>query len=363
MPIREESFRIGCGRYLQGSGILSKCGEEVLRLGTSPLVIGDETTLGLTREILSESFRQTCKKFDFYTHNGTCNERDAQAVASFAREQGFDVILGAGGGVLMDFAKLAACFAGVPVINLPTSSATCAAYAPLSVCYTPEGRTVGTRHYQKEVDAVLADTEILAKQPVRLLLAGVFDAMAKFVEIKHRHHGDLSGSFPLGLNYAYALAEHSFALLEEKTEPCIEAMTRGEITGDVENVIFTAIAATGVISGIARGSNQTALGHKFYETTRLLYPEASAPYLHGEIVGVGLILQNYYNGDEENNRRLLARMEKYGMPRRITDVGVPRTEEAFEEYYGRICNGSAIHKDDEAECARFRKSLQALWAL
>ena len=33
MPIHEESFRIGCGRYIQGKGYISKIAEEVLTLG------------------------------------------------------------------------------------------------------------------------------------------------------------------------------------------------------------------------------------------------------------------------------------------------------------------------------------------
>ena len=39
--------------------------------------------------------------------------------------------------------------------------------------------------------------------------------------------------------------------INEKTAKCISDMERGEITSDVENVIFTTIAATGVISGIS----------------------------------------------------------------------------------------------------------------
>jgi hypothetical protein len=32
MPIKEESFRIGCGRYLQGAGFIKKAGDEIIRL-------------------------------------------------------------------------------------------------------------------------------------------------------------------------------------------------------------------------------------------------------------------------------------------------------------------------------------------
>ena len=134
---------------------------------------------------------------------------------------------------------------------------------------------------------------MIAAQPVRLLLAGVFDALAKFVEIKQRYR--VGASAPLGLDYAYVMAAHSYDVLMQRTRPCIEAMQRGEITEDVEQVIFTAIAATGVISGIARGANQCALAHKFYENSRYLYFEESRAFLHGEIVGVGLLLQNHFN--------------------------------------------------------------------
>ena len=259
MPIREESFRIGCGRYIQGKGYIAKCGEELLRLGRAPMIIGDDITLGLTREKITESIKPVCKNYEFITHNGTCNDERAKELALIAKDKGYDVVIGVGGGVIMDLAKLCAHFADLPVINIPTSSATCASYVPLSVRYTPEGRTVGSMHYDREVDAVIADTEIIGSQPIRLLLSGVFDALAKFVEIKQRFSGDISGDYPMGLDYAYALSKHSYRVLTEKTAKCIADMERGEISDDVERVIFTAIAATGVISGIARGSNQCAI--------------------------------------------------------------------------------------------------------
>ena len=310
MPVKEKSFRIGCGRYVQEKGAINDLGGEVLRLGKHPLVIGDDTAISITGDLIRKSFEEAGIEFEIVIHNGTCNDERATELAEICKSGGFDVVVGVGGGVICDFAKLCGFFARIPIINVPTSSATCAAYTPLSVRYSPEGRTVGTLHYDYEVNAVIADTEIIAKQPVRLLLAGVFDALAKFVEIKQRFREDSVVSYPLGLDYAYYLSKQSYKLLTEKTASCIEDMARGEVTEKLEKVIFTTIAATGVISGIARGSNQCALGHKFYEITRKLFPEASLPYLHGEIVGVGLILQNHFNGEEENNIRLIELMKK-----------------------------------------------------
>ena len=360
MPIREKSFRIGSGRYLQEPGILKSLGDEVMRLGHAPLIVGGRTAVSLTRETIEQSVSSACSGYRIEEHLGTCNDERAEAFAELAKNEGLDVIVGVGGGVIMDFAKLIAHFAALPVINVPTSSATCAAYTPLSVRYTPDGRTVGTLHYEKEVDAVLVDTAVISTQPPRLLLAGVFDALAKFVEIKQRFNEE-TADYPLGLNWAYALSKQSYIELSKKTEPCLADMKKGIVSNTVEEVIFTSIAATGVISGIARGSNQCALAHKFYETTRLLYPETAAPYLHGEIVGVGLLLQNIFNGECENNEALLSLMRENGMPCSITDVGVERTEKSLNEYYTRICNSSAINEKNSDECEKFALALRYFW--
>lgn len=362
MPIREKSFRIGSGRYLQESGALNGLGAEIVRLGKSPLIVGGRTALSLTRETIQKSVGELCPVFCIKEHLGTCNDEDAKNLAELAHLEGYDVIVGVGGGVIMDFAKMVAHFAGLPLINVPTSSATCAAYTPLSVRYTREGQTVGSFHHEIEVDCVLADTALIAKQPPRLLLAGVFDAMAKYLEIKHRYQvGD--ADYPLGLDYAYAMSERSFYELADKTEAALSDMQKGIVSDTVEKVVFTAIAATGVISGIARGSNQCALAHKFYEITRVLFNKESREYLHGELVGVGLLLQNRYNGEDERNEELLLLMKKYGMPCCVSDVGIARTEESLMSYCERIKNSSAIDKNNVDECNKFLASLQYLWSL
>lgn len=358
MPIKEESFRIGCGRYIQGAGYIEKVGDEVLRLGTSPLIIGGKTALSITKSNIEKSVAEKCNKYEFVVHTGTCNEERAKELAKLAKEKGYDVIVGVGGGVICDFAKLCGYFGGYPVINIPTSSATCAAYTPLTVRYTPEGRTVGSLHYENEVNCVIADTSVISAQPVRLFLAGVFDALAKFVEIKQRFNIGVE-KYPIGLDYAYVMSKYSYKLLIDKTQKCIFDMENGEISDDVENIIFTTIAATGVISGIARGSNQTAVAHKFYEATRFLFPEGSKPFTHGEIVGIGLIVQNHFNGEEENNRILFDLMKKYNMPCSITDMGIEKTDDNFNKYYEKISSSTAIETEEEK--LRLKKSLEYFW--
>ncbi len=361
MPIREPSFRIGCGRYLQGADMLKSCGKEIARCGNSPLIVGDKTSLSLTSDTLGNALSDTCENFRLEQHDLSCNHEHAKEIAELARSGHYNVIVGVGGGVIMDFAKLIAHYAGLPVINIPTSSATCAAYTPLSVCYTPEGKTVGTTHLPCEVNGVIADSEILAGQPTRLLLAGVFDAMAKFVEIKHQYARANGQSFPLGLDYAFSLSESSYRFLTGKTEEAIADIARGELTDTVENLFFTSIAVTGVISGIARGSNQCALAHRFYESARVLHNAEVRPFLHGELVGIGLTLQNLFCDHPDDNNSLLTTMKQYKMPYCTRDVGIPSNEATIRMYYERLCESSSIDKNNEKECKKLNQALHEMW--
>ena len=118
-----------------------------------------------------------------------------------------------------------------------------------------------------------------------------------------------------------------------------------------------------MISGIARGSNQCALAHKFYEITRVIFNREARPYLHGEIVGVGLLLQNHFNGELQNNDELLALMRANGMPHSVEGIGVLKNNRSFADYYERLKNSSAIDGENADECARLRAALEYLWSI
>ncbi len=358
--IIEPSFRIGCGRYLQSSGALSCVGEEAARLAAKrALIIGTKTPFALTAPALERSLTARGITADFYTHTGFCRESACRTIMESDAFRAADVIIGVGGGNVMDTAKYCAVRAGKPVINIPTTSATCAAYTPLSVLYTDEGRTVGTVHHPVEVNCVIADTAILCRQPARMLVSGVYDSLSKLYEIKQRLIGRTSDEVDIGLYTSYRLSEFMASLLESKLDAVLDDLREGRETKALSDVIYTLIATTAVISGMARGSNQSALAHQIYESLRTLFPREVYHFLHGELVAVGLIIQIAYNGTDDP-AAFRARMHALGLPVSLAEIGIPPSEENLALLYDALRTSAVMEDADGAELARLRDAIMQI---
>ena len=319
--IPEESFRLGAGRYIQGCGVISGLGEECIRLGVKhPVILGGETALSITRNRILASLEKAGIDYDQHIYRGVCSDNGVDAIKALLSKDA-DSVIGVGGGTVMDAAKYLAVKMGVPVINIPTSSATCAAYTPLSVCYKQNGGKDRTVHHKTEVNVVLADMDVLSTQPPRLFLSGAYDAMAKLYELRQRMLGVDMAECDVGLASSYHLSEFMLDLLKNNLSGCLTDLNAGKSTKRLYDSVYASIAICGVVSGLARGANQTAIAHKVYEIMRNDYAEAARPYLHGELVALGLVLQIAYNG--EGDPVTFAReLRDNNIPASLSDLGI-----------------------------------------
>ena len=130
----DNAYKFGAGRYLQEAGALNLVGNEVARFGKKALVIAGPRAWAATEGKVEKSLRDADVAFELSIYPDQNTYERAKEHALQALTSGCEVIVGVGGGRIMDQAKATAHFAGdLPVVEVPTSIATCAAFAPLSV--------------------------------------------------------------------------------------------------------------------------------------------------------------------------------------------------------------------------------------
>ena len=357
MNTAQMEYKFGAGRYWQEAGATGRVGSEAGRLGKRAYVIGGPTALSLTREGLSKGFGSFPWVEEVY--GGPASVGKCGSLQRAVRENGCNVLVGVGGGRVMDLAKAAARGLDIPVITVPTSAATCAAYTPLSLFYFEDGPYDHCEWHDKEVDAVLADTDILAGQPPRLLAAGILDAMAKFVEIPNGRSEMSLNNTPIDLHSAYSLARYTYDVLRERGPQAVRDLREERHTRTVDDVVFTNIALTGIVSGITKGKSQTAIAHALYDTARRKFYAKSRGSLHGELVAVGMLAQLAYNGQTERIPALMAFMRGLAMPCSLPEIGIEPSEENLEILFQAMRQGRFMVQDEE-HFARLRDALNVL---
>ena len=363
MAEKISSYRFGVGKYFHEKEVLSHLREELRGFSDKALVISGKKAMEAVEE---QNFRKRLKdaevSFREELYEGYPTKEQLEYFANLARKEERGVIVGIGGGKIMDLSKAVANQAGLPILLIPTIAATCAAFSPLSVLYTEEGKYDRAIHFEREVDAVLVDEDIMLRQGTRYLAAGMVDAMAKYIEISHGERSLKRGTVPLQKYLAYQMAEELFIVLEEEgAEACRELREAGEnnrqalskeemkLGSALQDCVFCNIALTGIVSGMMQGRGQAALAHALYNFLRTNYTEESGAFLHGEIVGVGLRLQALYNKNVELEERITKFMADREMPTSLQDLGIPNQPEVKEQILRALSKNNPVGDCEEAE--------------
>ena len=347
--LSESEYKFGAGRYWQTAGAICLLGDEVKRLGKRAYVVGGETALSRTAGPMADSLHRAGVAYEIQRYSGPPSLNKIAALCGRVKDGGCDVIVGVGGGRALDLSKAIAARMELPVITVPTSAATCAAFAPLSLLYLDDGTYDHCIWHEGEVNAVLADTDVLATQPPRLLAAGILDAMAKSIEIAHGRPELHIENTPIALHSAHAFAQYTYQMLEAYGRQAVEELQAGQYTKAVDDVVFLNIALTGVISGITKGKGQTAIGHAFYNAVRTCFVREAAGYLHGEIVAVGLLAQLVYNGHAEQVPRLRSFMGQLRAPCSLAELGIAPTRENLDAIFRNLKTRRFASQDQEQD--------------
>ncbi|HJT75727.1 MAG TPA: glycerol dehydrogenase, partial [Gemmataceae bacterium] len=249
---------------------------------------------------------------------GECSLAEIERAKSAARQQRAGVIVGAGGGKVLDTARAVAADLDLPVVNCPTVASSDAPCSALSVIYTDEGVFHEYRFYRKNPDLVLVDTAVIAQGPARLLTAGMGDALATWFEAKTcvaGHVRNMRGG--ASTRSALALADLCYRTLLEDGAAALRAVRGQVVTPALERLV----EANTLLSGLGFESSGLAAAHAVHNG--LTAAPGTHSYFHGEKVAFGLLVQLVLEGQPRAVvEEVLRFATEVGLPITLADIGL-----------------------------------------
>ncbi len=309
---------ISPGRYVQGKGAIHQLGDFLKQLGSTPLMVADDLVWGFVGHDVEASLTRAGLPTRREKFNGIPTAGEVDRLVGVIQQTNSDVAVAVGGGSTIDAVKAAGFLAGVRWANCPTVASTDAPCSALSVIYTEEGEFAEYRFFPRNPDLVLVDSQIVANAPVSLLIAGVGDALATWLEARatsRSNSNTMAGGLPTLTGTA--LAKLSWDVLWENALPAIDAVRDHQVTPAVEKVI----EANTLLSGLGFESGGLAAAHAIHNG--LTAVAATHGLAHGQKVNIGSLTQLIMEGAPTSDiRDFIEFTTRVGLPTTLTEVGL-----------------------------------------
>ncbi len=310
---------IAPAQVIKGHGAIAQLPVLAARFGKSPLVVGGNQALSLLQRTLNADQNPNLSRFAWVPGGGECSELAVSQLKAAIAEHQADMIVGVGGGKALDLAKLVAHQCQIPIITVPTSAATCAAWTALSNIYSQQGAFSYDVALLQCPNLLLLDYDLIATAPPRTLVAGVGDALAKWYEAS-------VSSGHLEYTLTIAAVQQARVLRDILLQKTVSALA--ETGGAVwQEVVDACVLMAGVTGGLGGAQCRTVAAHAVHNgLTHLL---ASHGTLHGEKVAYGILVQlrleELIQGNQlaiAGRQQLLNFYTQIGLPRNLEDLGL-----------------------------------------
>lgn len=329
---------ISPSKYVQGAGEMGRLYEYAKNYGKKALILISASGYKRIGSIVEKSFEGQDFEIVFDYFNGECSKKEIQRLTEIVGEKGCDLVIGIGGGKILDTAKAVAFYCKVPVLICPTIASTDAPCSALSVIYTEEGVFEEYLFLPANPNMVLMDTDIIAKSPVRLTVSGMGDALATYFEARAvQAKGATTCAGGNVTSAAIALAKLCFDTLMEEGVKAKLALEAGACTKAVEKVI----EANTLLSGIGFESGGLAGAHAIHNGFTVL-DECHHMY-HGEKVAFGTITQLVLeNIPAEELQEIIDFCIELGLPVTLKELGI---EDATKEKIMAVAEAACAEND------------------
>lgn len=282
-----ESKKIQMPRTVHiGSGVINGTGEicRDLKIEGNLLIV----TGGVTQKIAGVLVKENLEDSDYNVSLVKVDDATEKSI-KYVEDKAEDVslILGVGGGKIIDVSKMASKNKNIDFISIPTSAAHDGIASPLASIKQKNQNSLSL--YAQAPIGVIADTEIIRKAPFEFLSSGCADVISNYTAIK---------DWKLANRLRNEYYSESAASLSEMTAKLI-IKSSDSIKKDLEEsarLVVKSLFSSGMAISIA-GSSRPASGseHKF---SHALDKITKKPASHGHQCGVGTIMMmNLHGGD------------------------------------------------------------------
>ena len=311
------SLLIAPTQIVKGDQALSQSGRAIATLGKRPLVVGGDSTLVLIQPYLAPIFQEYKLIATEASYSPDCSEKSLEILNKAVKSHNAELIIGVGGGKSLDTAKLLAHQTNLPIVTIPTSAATCAAWTALSNIYSNEGAFQYDLALNRCPDLLILDYSLIQTASKRTLVAGIGDAIAKWYEASVSSGNSSATLIIAAVQQARILRD---ILLQKST-----AALNNPGGEDWKEVVDATVLLAGVIGGLGGANCRTVAAHAVHNG--LTHLPVAHSVLHGEKVAYGILVQLRLEEMVQGNQ--LAASARQQLLKFYAEIGLPVSLEAL----------------------------------
>jgi glycerol dehydrogenase-like iron-containing ADH family enzyme len=325
-------------RVINGVGALAGLGSRLRDHGDTAFVLTGRQGFASCRDEVAESLERAGVTWQQAVLAQDCCEADLSHLFEILPDA--QVLVGIGGGKVMDAAKLLGHRRGLPVITVPTAAATCAAWTALSNVYTPDGQWRFGVPLPTGPAEVLVDYAVIARAPSRLLASGIADTLAKWVESSASVDPASADAMTLA---ALQMARFLYERLMQIGPEAVAQAREGRLGPELMQAIDLNVQLAGTVGGLGGARCRSVAAHAV--CNGLTQVETRRASWHGEKVGFGILVQLILQDRPTPEiQELLAFYREIGLPVTLAELGVAADPETLRNAARFACDPrSSIH--------------------
>ena len=294
---------------------------EIAKLTSRPLILGRSNNTNELRKKIYSDLKDLGLEVFVANLQFDCCQEDISRLMEIVLLNRCDSILSAGGGKVLDAGKYLAECLSIPCITVPLSASTCAGWTALSNIYTKNGQFINDVPLKSCPKILVFDHSFINTAPRRTLASGIADALAKWYESSLTSSMIDDGLVQQAIQISRVLRDQ--LLIDGSSAFNNPIQNNSSWINTIEACGLTA----GLIGGIGGEKCRTAAAHAIHNAITQIIPNNK--FLHGEIVGVGILLQLRLEEKKNKNKladqlikQLVMLMKELSLPTNISELGI-----------------------------------------